>query len=249
MQCLVCGETLEKEKSWEHLRGRHLAPFGVTQEMVFHHARMEAQPLELKIAYLTCINLKRKCIYFSLENAELLIAYGFRHGSIPWTDIVEWQILHEKGHLTCRGLYDLPESFRFYVLANAEDYYINRYLIPERYWPVCVLNARCATEIRNIAPMPYELRDGYYYCTLATFIAYGAVTFGEIRFLKPSESKFVDAIAKYFGKIKGIEDILVVTEVIGGIFARLYPPRGVSWDNWDIPEPENNLNPITSGAV
>lgn len=238
MRCLACGATLEGKDNWEHIRAVHLQPLGVTQEKILAHAREAAQPLEIKTAQVTCISLKDNIIYFSIDNAELLIAFAQEHGPIPWTEIVEWQILHEKGHLSCRSLYEISGPGRPYVLVNAEDYYINRYLLPEKYWRVCLLNARCATAIRNIAPLPYNMRDGYYYCTLATFLAYEAVTFADIHFLKASEARFTEIISRFLRKVNEAKDIPLISLEIGQVFARLYPPAGTSWDSWEILDQE-----------
>jgi len=223
---------------WEHIRAVHLEPLGLTQEEILVHARDCARPLDFKTAYITCINLRDNTIYFSLDNAELLIAFAQEHGRIPWRDIVAWQILHEKGHAACRQLYEPPPAARLYILCNGEDYYINRYLIPARYWPVCLANARCAVAIRTIAPLPHELRDGYYYCTLATFLAYDAITMADIHFLKSEEARFTGIISRFFRKILGPEDISWVSNEIAQVFDRLSPPPGNSWDNWKIPPEE-----------
>ena len=233
MQCLVCGAVIEREKSWEHIRAEHLSPSDLTQEEIFEHAKKTAHPLEVKPAYVTCINLRESIIYFSLDSAELLIAFAGEHGNVAWNEVVEWQILHEKGHLQCKDLYELPKVSN-HVLANVEDYYINKYLLPEKYWRVCKMNAKCGTVIRNISPLPYDLRDGYYYTTLATFLAYGAVTLEDFNFLKPREIEFVEIISKLFSKIKELSQISTVAQEIDGAFERLYPPKGVSWDNWQI---------------
>ena len=100
MKCLVCGEIIEGEKSWEHVRSVHLQPIGLTQEKIIEHARKIADPLEVESAYLTCINLREKIILISPVNTALLIAFASEHGDIPWTEVVEWQILHEKAHLS-----------------------------------------------------------------------------------------------------------------------------------------------------
>lgn len=234
MQCLVCGETVEREKSWNHIRSKHLKPADLTHEKIFEYAKKVAHPLELRTAYVTCTNVREKIIYFSLENAELLIAFAGEHGNIPWHEIVEWQILHEKGHLQCKDLYE-PPRVSAHVLVNTEDYYINKYLLPEKYWPVCKMNAQCATVIRSISPLPYTLRDEYYYTTLATFLAYSAVTLIDLDFLKPSEARFVEIISKLFSKIERLEQVPAVAQDIEVTFVRLYPPRGVSWDSWQLP--------------
>jgi hypothetical protein len=223
MQCLVCGERLARDGAWEHIRAVHLGPLGLTQEKILAHARQTAQPLEIKTAYLTCINLRERVIYFSVDNAELLIAFAAAHGPLPWMDIVEWQVLHEKGHLACLGRYEPLGPVNPAVLANAEDYYINRHLLPDKYWPVCVINARCATVIRNIAPVPPNLRDAYYYCTLATFLAYEAVTLADLHFLTPKEAGLVQTISRIFKKIKEVEDIPGASQEIGEILDGLYP--------------------------
>jgi hypothetical protein len=120
------------------------------------------------------------------------------------------------------------------VQVNAEDYYINKFLLPPEYWKVCLQNARCAVEIRNITPLPYEMRDGYFYCTLATFLAYGAVTWGDVTFVKPAEGQMVEILAGLFRQIKDIQDIPRVSQELSDIFPRLHPPPGVSWDRWEI---------------
>ena len=81
--------------------------------------------------------------------------------------------------------------------------------------------------------MPYTLRDGNYYCTLATFIAYDAVTFEEFNFLMPAESNFVEILSKFFRKIKAVEHISIVSKEIDRVSKRLLPPKGISWDTWD----------------
>ena len=240
MKCLVCGEIIAGEKSWEHVRSVHLKPISLTQEKIIEHSRKIADPIEVRSAYVTCINLREKIIFVSLVNTELLIAFAREHGDIPWAEVVEWQILHEKAHLSCRDIYEPPSTVEPHVLANVEDYYINRYMIPQKYWRVCLTNARCSIEIRNISPMPYGLRDGNYYCTLATFVAYDAATFEEFNFLIPAESKFVEIISKFFRKIKIVEHISTVSKEIDRAFKRLQPPKGISWDNWEI---SNHLRP------
>jgi hypothetical protein len=242
MQCLVCGEILEKGKGWEHIRAVHLQPLDLTHEKLLAHARKTAHPLEIKTANITCINLHDNIIYFSLDNAELLIAFAQEHGQIPWQEIVAWQILHEKGHLTCRQLYELPDSAKPYILSNAEDYYINKYLLPQKYWRVCLVNARCATRIRSIAPLPYKLRNGYYYCTLATFLAYEAVTLAQLEFLQTAEARFTEVISKFFRKIKEAKDLPLACEEINQAFARLFPPMGISWNSWEISPYESEPN-------
>ena len=233
MKCLVCGEIIEGEKSWEHVRSVHLEPIGITRGEIIEHAKKIADPLEVGSAYVTSINLREKIILVSLVNTELLIAFARERGNIPWTEVVEWQILHEKAHLSCRDIYKPPSTVEPHVLANVEDYYINRYMIPQKYWQVCLMNARCSIEIRNISPMPYGLRDGNYYCTLATFVAYDAVTFEEFDFLMPAESRFVEIISKLFRKIKAAEHISIVSKEIDRAFKRLLPPKGISWAIWD----------------
>lgn len=224
MRCLVCGEVMDSGLGWDHIRSVHLAPLNLTQEMILAHAQKIAQPLEIKTAYITCLKLPEKIIYFSLDNAELLIAYANEKNQIPWTDIVEWQILHEKGHLTLGGLYEPPPGVRPAIIQNAEDYYINRYLIPENYWPVCLANARCATAIRNLAPVPSRLRDSYFYLTLATFLAYEAVTFPDIIFLQSWEARYVDLISNLFRKIQNSKDISLVSKKIEGVFSGAFHP-------------------------
>ena len=233
MRCLVCGEIIEGEKSWEHVRSVHLESIGLTQEKIIEHARKIADPLEVGAAYVTCINLREKIIFVSLVNTELLIAFAREHGDIPWTEVVEWQILHEKAHLSCRDIYEPLSTVEPHVSANVEDYYINRYMIPRKYWQVCLMNARCSIDIRNISPMPYTLRDGNYYCTLATFIAYDAITFEEFNFLMQAECRFVEMISKFFRKITAVEHISIVSVEIDRAFKRLLPPKGISWDIWD----------------
>ena len=83
-------------------------------------------------------------------------------------------------------------------------------------------------------PLPDKLRDGYYYCTLATFWAYEAVTLEDINFLKPSEAIFSQLISRFFKKIKEVKDLPLAINDIDDAFKRLYPPKGVSWDNWQI---------------
>lgn len=221
MQCLVCGEIIAGAKIWEHVRSVHLEPIALTPEKIIEHARKIADPLEVRSGHVTCINLQDKIIFVSLVNTELLIALAREHGDIPWTEVVEWQILHEKAHLTFRNIYEPPGIVEPYVSANVEDYYINKYMISPKYWPVCLTNARCSIEIRNIAPLPYRLRDGNYYCTLATFVAYDAAAFEECHFLKPAESEFVEIIAKLFKKIKAVEHISPVSTEIDRAFKRL----------------------------
>jgi len=75
--------------------------------------------------------------------------------------------------------------------------------------------------------MPYSLRDGNYYCTLATFVAYDAVTFEEFNVLIPAESKFVEIISKFFRKINAVEHISAVSKEIDRAFKRLQPPKGI----------------------
>jgi hypothetical protein len=223
MKCLVCGEILERQNSWEHIRSVHLEPIGVTQERLFEHALKVALPIEVKTAYVTCVSPKDEVIYFSLDNAELLIAFSSEHSKIPWQQVVEWQILHEKGHLACRDLYEAPRLARPHVVMNAEDYYINKYFIQDKYWPVCELNARCSMEIRNISPLPHELRDTHYYCTLATFIAYDAVVPENCSFLNHQEAYFIEKISKSYRKIKRIEDIPLVSREVDEAFRSLGP--------------------------
>jgi hypothetical protein len=227
MKCLVCGEKIEREQSWKHVRSVHLEPIGLTREEIIDHARKIADPIEVRLAHVTCINLQEIIIYISPVNTELLIAFAREHGNIPWTDVVEWQILHEKAHLSCRDICEPPGSIRPYILANVEDYYINRYMIPQKYWQVCVMNARCSIEIRNISPIPYSLRDGNYYCTLAAFVAYGAATFEECKFLSLAESRFVAIISKFFKKIKTVEHISMVSNEIDKAFKDLLPQMGI----------------------
>ncbi len=234
MRCFICGKITERGGNREHIRTVHIEPLGITQEEIFEHAKKVAHPIEVKTAYITCINLKENIIFFSIDNAELSIAFASEYHDIPWEDVVEWQILHEKEHITCRDLYQPPVPFRPYVVINVEDYYINRYLIPQKYWRVFIATARCSTSIRKLVPTPYDLRDGYYYCSLATFLAFDAVSTKDFNFLKPSESAFVERIAKVLIKIKDSEDIYTASIKIGDIFDNLYPPRGVSWDEWEI---------------
>jgi len=221
MKCVVCGEIIAGAKIWEHVRSVHLKPIALTGEKIIEHARKIADPIEVRSAHVTCVNLRDKIIFISLVNTELLIALAREHGDIPWTEVVEWQILHEKAHLSVRDIYEPPGTVEPYVLANAEDYYINKYMISQKYWPVCLTNARCSIEIRNISPLPYRLRDGNYYCTLATFVAYDAATFEEFNFLKPAESEFVEIISKLFKKIKAVEHISTVSTEIDRAFKRL----------------------------
>ena len=218
MKCLVCGEILERQKSWEHIRSVHLEPIGLTQEKLFEHALNVAHPIEVRTAYVTCVSLKDEVIYLSLDNTELLIAFISERSDIPWQQVVEWQILHEKGHLACRDLYEAPRLTRPVVITNAEDYYINKYFIQEKYWTVCELNARCSMEIRNISPLPQELKDANYYCTLATFIAYDAVVLGDCSFLNRNEAYFVGVISKFYRKIKRIEDIPLISHEVDEAF-------------------------------
>ena len=223
MKCLVCGEVLELQNSWEHIRSVHLEPIGVTQERLFEHAVTVAHPIEVRTAYVTCVSLEDEVIYLSLDNTELLIAFISEHSKIPWRQVVEWQILHEKGHLACRDLYEAPRLTRPHVVMNAEDYYINKYFIQKKYWPVCELNARCSTEIRSISPLPHELRDANYYCTLATFIAYDAVVLRDCRFLNHNEAYFVGMISDFYRKIKRTEDIPLISSEVDEAFRSLGP--------------------------
>lgn len=223
MRCLVCGEAVERGKGWDHLRLVHLDPLGVTQKDILEHAEKIAYPIKVRTSYITFINLMENIIYFSLENAELLIAYAKEHNNISWKEVVEWQILHEKGHVSCSKLYDHPTTSKPFIILNVEDYYINKYLIPEHYWRVCIANARCSTVIRNITPLPDDLRNGYFYCTLATFIAYDAVTFNDFSFLGKDEVRFVEKISNCFKQLENESDIVSVNNDIGIIFDKLFP--------------------------
>jgi len=224
MRCLACGAELDKQQAWDHIRSVHLAPLDLTQEKILAEARKIAQPLKIKTANLTCLKLPEKVIYFSLDNAELLIAYAAVNSQLPWTDVVAWQILHEKGHLSVLGRYEPPLGASPAVLVNAEDYYINRFIIPAAYWPVCLANARCAVAIRNLAPVPPRLRDAYFYLTLATFLAYEAVTLAEALFLSQKEAEFVAPLAPLFKKIKAIEDISPVSRQLELAMSPILPP-------------------------
>ncbi len=204
MRCLACGVEVAGPQLWDHLRAVHLTPREITRESILVQAQLSAQPLEIRSAPVTCLKLPEKILYFSLENAELLIAFAAEQSPIPWRDIVTWQVLHEKGHLTLLGRYEPPPGVRFAVLVNAEDYYINRFLIPEQYWPVCLLNARCAVTIRTLAPVPGKLRDFYFYLTMATFLAYEAVTLAEAPFLDSREADLVAALAPLFREITAV---------------------------------------------
>ena len=227
MKCLVCGEIIAGKKSWEHVRSMHLEPIGLSREDIIEHARKIADPIEVRSAYVTCINLREKIIFVSPVNTELLIAFAREHGDIPWTEVVEWQILHEKAHLSCREIYEPPKIVEPHVLANVEDYYINRYMIPQKYWRVCLMNARCSIEIRNISPMPYSLRDGNYYCTLVTFVAYGSTTLEGFNFLTPAEYRFVETISKFFRKFETVEHIPLFSKEIDRAFKDLQPQMGI----------------------
>ncbi len=233
MRCLVCRKRIERGKIREHIRSAHLRPPDLTQEKILQHAIKVAQPIEVKTGSVTCTNLRENIIYFSLDNAELHIAFAGEHADIPWDEIVEWRILHEKGHLQCKDLYERP-NVAPHVLMNVEDYYINTYLLPKKYWQACIMNARCATTIRNISPLPYDLRDGYFYSTLATFLAYGAVTLADFEFLHANEVRFVEIISKFFGEISSVKKIPMAAHEIDKGFERLYPPKGISWDSWYI---------------
>ena len=242
MRCLVCSKVIERKKSWEHIRSEHLKPADLTRGKILEHAKKVAHPIELKTAYLTCVNLEENIIYLSLHSAELLIAFGGERSNIPWDEIVEWMILHEKGHLQCKDLYERPEVSA-QVLVSTEDYYIDKYLLPEKYWRVCKVNGKCSTVIRDISPLPYGLRDRYYYTSLATFLAYGAVTLKDFNFLQPSEGKFVEIISRFFGQIEKAEEIPIAAKQIEGVFKELYPPKGISWDNWQIANHQKRENP------
>lgn len=224
MRCLACGAELAKPLVWDHIRAVHLAPLDLTQEKILAQAQEIAHPLQIKTAHLTCLKLPEKIIYYSLDNAELLIAYAAANSRIPWTDIVAWQILHEKGHLILQGQYEPPREVRPAVLVNAEDYYINRHLIPEKYWPVCLLNARCAVTIRALAPVPPRLRDAYFYLTLATFLAYDAVTLADAPFLDAREAKVAATLALLFREITAIEDLPRVCRLIQDASAPFFAP-------------------------
>jgi hypothetical protein len=229
MRCLVCGAELEPQAGWDHIRTVHLAPLDLTPEKILKQAQKIAHPVELKTADLTCVKLPEKIIYFSIDNAELLIAYATAHGNIPWTDVVAWQILHEKGHLDLLGRYEPPQGVRLAVVLNAEDYYINRYLIPEKYWPVCLANARCAVAIRNFAPMPLRLRDAYFYLTLAVFLACGAVTVADLPFLNRRETDFVATISPLIKKIRDSQDIPRVSLEVEAQGAPFFRRRPTHW--------------------
>jgi hypothetical protein len=234
MRCLICGDTPEKGKTWQHLYQAHLEPYGVIPEKIWTKARQLARPLEVRPAPITFLKPEENRIYFSVENAALLMAYVQKHAGLPWETVLTWLILHEQGHLQLQGQYQLPDSCPPYVQVNAEDYYINKFLLPPEYWKVCLMNALCAVEIRNIAPLPDEMRDGYFYCSLATFLAYDAVTLGEITFMKPAEGRLAEILAGIFRQIKDIPDLPKVCREISDIFPRLHPPPGVPWDRWEI---------------
>jgi hypothetical protein len=229
MRCLVCGAELEPQQSWDHIRTVHLASLDLTPERILEQARRIAHPVEIKTANLTCVKLPEKVIYFSLDNAELLIAYAAEHGQINWMDVVTWQILHEKGHLALLGNYEPPQGVRPAVVLNAEDYYINRYLIPEQYWPVCLANARCAVTIRNFAPMPLRLRDAYFYLTLAVFLACQAVTVANLPFLNRREADFVTTIFPLMKKIRDSQDIPRVCLEVEAAGAPFFRRRQTHW--------------------
>jgi hypothetical protein len=229
MRCLACGAELEPHQGWDHIRSVHLAPLEVTQEKILAQAGRIAHPLEIKTANLTCLKLPEKVIYFSIDNAELLIAYAGEHGQIPWIDVVTWQILHEKGHLALLDRYEPPQGVRPAVVLNAEDYYINCYLIPEHYWPVCLANARCAVTIRNFAPMPLRFRDAYFYLTLAVFLACQAVTVADLPFLNRREIDFVTTISPLMRKIRDLQDIPRVSLEVEAAGAPFFRSRRTHW--------------------
>ncbi len=231
MRCLVCGMTVELGRGEEHIQVVHLRPINLTRPDILEHAQKVAQPLPVRQADITYINLREQVIYYSLENSELLIAFADVHGNIPWQEVVEWQILHEKGHLACRSLYDLPHSYQPYALVNAEDYFINTCLIPGKYWPVCLLNARCAAAIRTFYPVPEKWRDEYYYCTLATFLAYQAISFKDINFLKVPEAKLVDQLSRLFTRIQEARDIPGTIERLSAVFEEWPALQGSSRNN------------------
>lgn len=206
--------------------GHPSRPLGLSPEKILEQARRTAHPLKVKTAYITCLKLPERVIYFSIENAELLIAYARERSRILWTDLVDWQILQEKGHLRLQGLYLPPAGVQPAVLFNAEDYFINRHLLPERYWPACLLNAGCAVAIRTVAPVPAGLRDAYFYLTLATFLAYEAVAPDDLVFLNPREVEAVAACAELLRKIKEVQDIPPVCQEIERSGKRLWSKQG-----------------------
>lgn len=233
MHCVLCGAPVGIGQVWGHLRSRHLEPLNLTPGKLWDYARKIAGPLEMKSGELTCLKLPEKIIYFSLENAELLIAFAWEEAGLPWTEVVEWQILHEKGHLQCQGSYQAAPGTKPYILVNVEDYLINKFLLPEKYWPVCLANARLAVRIRNLFPVPSALRDGYFYCTQATFLAYGAVTGADLRFCRPGEIHFTEILSRLFLKIEQAADLPLVASLIGETFSRFYPPGGGFRETWE----------------
>ncbi|MBI5167615.1 MAG: hypothetical protein HY998_07740 [candidate division NC10 bacterium] len=213
MRCVICKEEVRTNID-EHVDS-HLS---VSQNEILEYFKTLAAPFRVSLYKITCVNVKKGEILFSLENAKLFIGFAERCYQIPWEECCEWLALHEKAHIRLRGLYS-PPNVNPNIISNVEDYYIEEYMMPREYRRVYEAHAKLIVEIRKMARLPIimALRDIdariYYYLTFATWYAYNVISLNDVN-LGPHEVKFIERAAGIMRELKSPNELSTTISLI-----------------------------------
>ncbi|RLI75751.1 hypothetical protein DRO97_02485 [Archaeoglobales archaeon] len=204
MICIICGKNVQKDTFLKHLESH----FYLNKDEIVGYFQELCHPFNVKLHKATCVDVKNRTIFFSVENAALFIAFAKERFGIDWKKCCEWMALHEKYHIELREFYE-PPNVNYNIISNVEDYYIEKNMMPEEYKDVCIANARLVVELRRIMPFSRKSLvdkdiNAYYYMTLAAWHALG-IDFNLK--LKSFEWAFIKNVSNLMKEIKDFKDL------------------------------------------
>lgn len=212
MKCIICMEDVFTSID-NHVRA-HLS---VSGEEIYGYFTEIVRPYKTALHNITATDVKRGIVYFSMENAMLFIAYAERYHGLTWHECCEWMGLHEKNHLLLRKFYN-PPAANPHIVSNVEDYYIEKFMMPQKYRSVYEANAKLIIEIRRMMA-PFELYNmshsiRLYHClTYACWHALDAISADDV-ILPQHELKFTLKASSIMKGIEGPDELCEAMDFI-----------------------------------
>ncbi len=206
MRCVICKEEVRRSID-EHL-GVHLP---VSEGEILKYFEKAASPFRVRLHAITCADVRKGEILLGIENARLFIGFAGSCCNVPWQECCEWLAVHEKSHLRLRELYSPPEV-NPNIVSHVEDYYIEEYMMPERYRRAYEAHVKLIVAIRNMTQLPrvIALSDPdariCYYLTQACWYASNVITMNDMN-ATANEVKFIEAVAGAMSQVRRPEGL------------------------------------------
>lgn len=217
MRCVICHQEVRTDIDG-HV-GSHVS---VSQDEIVEYFEKIAAPYEVRLHQVTCTDVTKGQILFGVENAKLFIAFAEKLHQIPWEECCEWMALHEKAHIRLRELYS-PPVVNANIISNVEDYHIEEHVMPRKYRRVYETHVKLIVAIRKMTVLPRIIALGdvgariSYYLTFATWYASHVITPDEMG-IGPSETRFVENVAKVLRKVDSPHDLSTSISVIDALY-------------------------------